>query len=487
MKRYILLLISILLAVPVLQATAQNQDELRQTLFGETDKLLAQVQAEQANLLAPSNFKNAMNQYNRALKDFQAGKKIRDIENKLAEVRQRLTVCLDTAKLGQITFSTSLKAREDALRANAPEYAGQLYEKAESQFTGAAKKLERNDVKGAKKKVPEINKLFRRAELNAIKVSIIGTVRNLIKQAKEVAADKYAPITYANALQLLQGAETILNSDRRSESNAKELAEKAEIEAKHAISLTRDIKRLKKNDKDWERFIQNYEILVEGIAKELGFEAHFDEGMGKPLGNILKTSRALQTEKRELISEVQEKNDDIQKLNEDLQKYRSREQGLQAELQEKQYRLELKRRREERVRAVEEMFASNEAVVLRKGNDLIIRLIGLTFPSGKTTIRPQYFTLLTRVQRALRKFSNSPFAIEGHTDSIGDDRFNQNLSHQRALAVKQYLLANMGLDDSRITALGYGERRPIASNETRKGRAQNRRIDIVITFVQESL
>jgi len=55
------------------------------------------------------------------------------------------------------------------------------------------------------------------------------------------------------------------------------------------------------------------------------------------------------------------------------------------------------------------------------------------------------------------------------------------------LAVKQYLLANMGLDQSRITALGYGESKPIATNETGDGRAQNRRIDVVISFGQEIL
>ena len=55
------------------------------------------------------------------------------------------------------------------------------------------------------------------------------------------------------------------------------------------------------------------------------------------------------------------------------------------------------------------------------------------------------------------------------------------------MAVKQYLLANMGLDQSRITALGYGESKPIATNETGEGRSKNRRIDVVISFAQEIL
>jgi len=465
----------------------QSQQDLRETLFSETDKLLAQAKSEQASILSPVNFANAMNRYNQALEDFKEKKQIKKIESKLQEVQEKLNAALKTAKLGKIAFATTLKAREDALNANATEYAPDIYNEAEDDFISATKKLERNDVKGAKSKIPEIDNLYRQAELNAIKVSIIGTVRNLMREARDIDADDYTPITYANALKYLNEAESILNSNRRSESSAKEKAEKAEIEAKHAIYLTKQIKRLKKNENEWENFILDREIYIEQIAHELGFEAHFDEGLDKPLQEIYNVTKLLQQEKRQLIKENQEKDKEIEKLSTELQKYRQREQGLQAELEEKQYRLELKRKREELIASVEEMFSSSEAVVLRKGNDIIIRLIGLTFPSGKSIIKPEFFNLLATLQRAVRKFNNSPITIEGHTDAIGDDRYNENLSYERAIAVKQYLLANMGLDDSRITAVGYGETSPIASNETASGRAQNRRIDVVISFGQENL
>jgi len=460
----------------------QSNDDLRNTIFDETDKLLAQVQSEQANLLAPNNFKKATNKYDQALRDFKDGKRLSDIQNRLIDVRQLLEKCLEIARVGKIHFATTLKTREDALKANAPEYAKVLYEDAEEKFVSAAKKLEKGDVKGAKKKIPEIDRLFRKAELSAIKTSIMGNVRNLIREAKALEADKYTPIIYANAQKLLNEAEAILNSNRRSESSAKDKAEAAEIEAKHAIALTRQIKWLRKNQKEWENFILNREILIEAIANELGYHATFDEGMDKPLKEIRKIVAILQQEKRDLLAEVTEKNEELQRLKKELQTYKEKEQGLQAELQEKQYKLQQKKRREELIHSIERMFTPAEAIVLRKGNDLILRLIGLTFPSGKATIVPEYFSLLATVQRAIRKFPNSGITIEGHTDSRGDDRYNENLSYERAVAVKKYLLANMGLDESRITAVGYGETRPIASNETRSGRAQNRRIDIVLTF-----
>ncbi len=462
--------------------SAQNMDELGETLFARTNKILIRAQSEQASILSPTKYKNAINKFEEAQNDFQEGKALKNIKKKLTEVRKGLEQCLEVTKVGKVTFNTTLKAREDALKTNAPEFARISFEKAEKEFNDAAKKLERGDVKNAKKSVPEIDKLYRNAELIAIKESIVGNVQNLISEARKEEAHKFTPITFANAQKLLNEAEAILNSNRRSVTGAKSKAEAAEIEAKHAIFLTRQIKRLKKNQHEWENFVLDREILIEDIARELGFNPNFDEGLDKPLKRINKIAQSLQKEKKELIAYNNEKDKEIQQLSADLQKYKEKEQGLQAELQENQYKLEMKRQHEDKIKSLETMFAQNEAIVLRKANDIIFRLIGLTFPSGKATIEPEFFSLLTTVQRAIRKFPNSSITIEGHTDAVGDDRFNENLSYERAMAVKQYLLANMGMDESRITALGYGENKPIASNETTAGKAQNRRIDIVLTF-----
>lgn len=463
----------------------QDQQELGKSLFQGVEKALIQAQSEQANVLSPSNFNKAMEKYNQAMKEFKEGKELKEIKKKIAEAQNYLNKALDTTKLGKITFATSLEARDDALKANAPQYAKESYEEAENAFIDAAEKLEEGNVKEAKKKVPDIDSKYRAAELTAIKVNIIGTVRNLMQEAKKAEANKYTPITYAKAQKLQSEAEAILNSNRRSETSAQEKAEAAETEARHAIYLTRLIKQLKDDQKQWENFFLNRESSVENIALALGFTATFDEGLEKPLRKIQAAVKNLQKEHKDLLAELTDKNKELDRLNSQLMSYKEQQQGLQAELQDKQMRLELKKQREEKITAIEQMFSSSEAVVLRKSNDIIIRLIGLTFSSGKSVIEPEYFSILSKVQRAIRKFNNVAITIEGHTDSIGDDRYNENLSYERALAVKKYLIANMGLDESRITAVGYGESRPIASNDTKEGRAQNRRIDVVLTFTDE--
>jgi outer membrane protein OmpA-like peptidoglycan-associated protein len=90
---------------------------------------------------------------------------------------------------------------------------------------------------------------------------------------------------------------------------------------------------------------------------------------------------------------------------------------------------------------------------------------------------------LTKIQSALRIFPSAKVTVEGHTDSVGDPDLNHRLSLQRAEAVRSYIVANMPADADRISAVGYGESVPLASNETADGRAKNRRIDIRLSYL----
>jgi outer membrane protein OmpA-like peptidoglycan-associated protein len=88
--------------------------------------------------------------------------------------------------------------------------------------------------------------------------------------------------------------------------------------------------------------------------------------------------------------------------------------------------------------------------------------------------------LLSKVRKAINAFPECTVSILGHTDSYGSDEKNLQLSTERAEAAKQYLLANSNLAASRIDAVGYGESKPLANNETAEGRTINRRIEVVI-------
>ncbi len=122
--------------------------------------------------------------------------------------------------------------------------------------------------------------------------------------------------------------------------------------------------------------------------------------------------------------------------------------------------------------------------MMEKG--LVITVVGdLLFDSGKAQIRPEAYSLLDKVSSVLKdNMSQFNIGIEGHTDNVpikhSGWKSNWELSTSRALSVLHYLVNNQGISPERLSAIGYGEYRPVASNETKDGRLQNRRVEIVI-------
>ncbi|RMF89390.1 MAG: OmpA family protein [Nitrospinota bacterium] len=107
--------------------------------------------------------------------------------------------------------------------------------------------------------------------------------------------------------------------------------------------------------------------------------------------------------------------------------------------------------------------------------------LNVFFEFNSDKVLPQYYPDLDKLGQVLTnpRYADYRVQIEGHTDSIGSDRYNQALSERRAMSVKRYLIQNFPIDPSRLVVKGYGERRPIASNDTPEGRSRNRRVEVV--------
>lgn len=104
----------------------------------------------------------------------------------------------------------------------------------------------------------------------------------------------------------------------------------------------------------------------------------------------------------------------------------------------------------------------------------------VNFDFDKSVIRNADMAELERAVVFVKKYPGYQVTIEGHTDSIGPDKYNQALSERRAAAVKAYLLKKGVVDSQRIKSVGYGESRPVQDNKTTKGRFENRRVEVLI-------
>ncbi len=118
--------------------------------------------------------------------------------------------------------------------------------------------------------------------------------------------------------------------------------------------------------------------------------------------------------------------------------------------------------------------------VSRNGNNLVLNMpSNVTFALNQAQIDPSFYNTLNSVAIVLSKYNQTLVDVYGYTDTTGSAAYNLNLSQQRAQSVSRYL-GSQGIDPRRMYVTGFGEERPIASNATEAGRAQNRRVEIQI-------
>jgi outer membrane protein OmpA-like peptidoglycan-associated protein len=101
----------------------------------------------------------------------------------------------------------------------------------------------------------------------------------------------------------------------------------------------------------------------------------------------------------------------------------------------------------------------------------------ILFDTGRASLKTESVSVFVDIIRILNEYPTAKFTVEGHTDSVGSEKLNQSLSEKRANSVRDFLVKE-GIGADRLTAIGYGEAKPIASNNTRAGRTQNRRVEI---------
>ncbi len=126
-----------------------------------------------------------------------------------------------------------------------------------------------------------------------------------------------------------------------------------------------------------------------------------------------------------------------------------------------------------------EQLAGDNRTITEGARGLIVSLPDILFDFDKATLRPEVESTLEQVAAVLIQYPTLQIQVEGHTDTVGPEAYNLDLSERRATAVSEFLIGQ-GIARNQISHEGFGETRPVADNETEDGRQRNRRVDLVI-------
>jgi outer membrane protein OmpA-like peptidoglycan-associated protein len=130
--------------------------------------------------------------------------------------------------------------------------------------------------------------------------------------------------------------------------------------------------------------------------------------------------------------------------------------------------------------AIDMALAASEKAKALCGGKIEKIVLMLNFDTDKSIIKDKDIPQLKKAIEFIKKHKGSKIRVEGHTDSVGSDAYNQGLSQRRAKAVVDYFVAQGAVKRADISSVGYGEKKPIATNDTEAGRAQNRRVEVQI-------
>ena len=252
--------------------------------------------------------------------------------------------------------------------------------------------------------------------------------------------------------------------------------EKYRMKERESEKLSSQLTALKSEKNDLEKEKRELRLKVLSLEGEM---ARLQQD-NTNLDEILKAKSDTLSEQ---IADLRKQNKILKQENETL---RAKAQTLEVEKTEEI--LGVKTMYEDLVQDMESEIKKGEITITQLKGKLKVNMVDeILFDSGKATIKPQGVKVLDRLGKVLLNVKDQAIRIEGHTDNvpIGADlaeRYptNWELSVARATAVARYLQEKIGVDPRLISATGYGQYKPIASNETEQGRTRNRRIEIVL-------
>lgn len=443
-------------------------------------KELTAAEENGIDVFAPEGFLEAKRLYTEAFKMAGEGKGDQPVYLANKGLSALAKAKSDAMRTQEIMWEV-IDVRQRARKAGAPELFREEYKATEKKLAEANRLIEEGSIAKAKDLRPSLINSYNEIEIDALKKGVISLAKASVQQAKAKDADDHAPATYRKAETELNMATSILETDRTQTEKANAHAKLATEMANRATEITELARTFKRRKYSMEDMILWYQKQLFEINKPLSSELDFEQPNHIVVRSLHDTIAALVESRKDSARIAGEKQKHINELEAEIKGLHDKYEHELSDQAKRQMETDrIKQEADERFRHVQSLFTPEEAEVYRKGNNVLIKAQGFYFPSGSAEIKTINFPLMNKLINAIREFPDSRLEVSGHTDAIGSAENNLPLSKNRAKNVADFLINVGHVKRTDIIVNGYGETRPVASNDTEQGRTQNRRIELLI-------
>jgi outer membrane protein OmpA-like peptidoglycan-associated protein len=324
----------------------------------------------------------------------------------------------------------------------------------------------------------------------------LAEARNAVELARFAGADRYAADTFVKAARLLSDAE-LAREKHKSGNEVQQPARQAAQTAEDArlIALQRQeeeyVAAQRAAAAERERLVQQQALAAQQDALDAQRRTREEAERRQQAELEARVATASREEADRLRLEAERQQQTLQQARADAdaaraaaeaERLRAEDARRLAEQQAQQAQAAAARSEQEKDRIREQLREQLNVILETRetARGLIVNLSDVLFDTGSANLKPGAREKLARVAGILSSHPDLHVQIEGHTDSVGGDDYNQRLSERRADSVRAYLVQQR-VAPSVVGTAGYGESRPVATNGTSAGRQQNRRVELVVT------
>jgi outer membrane protein OmpA-like peptidoglycan-associated protein len=314
----------------------------------------------------------------------------------------------------------------------------------------------------------------------------LAEAENAVEIARLAGADKYAADTFQKALVNLRNAEDYMNGKSRQAKPLETVAREAAQMAEDARIIT--IRRIQAEIRAKEQAdaaasklaAEQSQLAAAQAEQQRQAEAQRAAEAARQAQDAQAAAAAARRQQADAEAARAQALADQQRAQADADRARlAAQQADQQRLQAEQGREQAEQEKAQMRQRLEQQLS----VILetrQTARGLIVNISDVLFDFNKYTLKPGAREKMAKVSGILLAYPGLKLALEGHTDSVGGDEYNLQLSQKRADSVRDYLVSQ-GVQSANVTAIGLGKADPVASNDTNAGRQQNRRVEMVVS------